>query len=110
MKAFLQELAEIVYRQHASSLSEVTIVFPNRRAVLYFRKYLSELLSKPAFSPALVTIEDFIGSFSVLKVPDKLELIYQLQRVYNEVVRSHAPAEELGGMDQFYFWGDMLLR
>jgi hypothetical protein len=110
MKPFLQELAELVYKQYGSSLSEVTMVFPNRRAILYFRKHLSELLSKPAFSPSLVTIEDFIAGFSVLKIPDKLELIYQLQRVYNEVVRSSAPAEQLGGMDQFYFWGDMLLR
>ncbi len=49
MKAFLQELAEEIYNSHAD-LSKVTVVFPNRRAVLYFRKYLGELISKPVSS------------------------------------------------------------
>jgi hypothetical protein len=44
MNAFLQELAEEIYNSHAD-LSKVTVVFPNRRAVLYFRKYLGELMA-----------------------------------------------------------------
>jgi hypothetical protein len=110
MKTFLQELAEKVYKQHPV-LDEVTMIFPNRRAILYFRKHLSDLLNKPCFSPALLTIEDFISGFTTLKVPDKLELIYQLYKVYNTVLPPSAPADgNPGGVEQFYFWGDMLLR
>jgi CRISPR/Cas system-associated exonuclease Cas4 (RecB family) len=112
MKTFLQELAEKVYKQHPV-LDEVTLIFPNRRAILYFRKHLSALLDKPAFSPRLLTIEEFIGSFSTLQVPDKLELIYQLYKTYNHIISKRtengAPAE-VESIDQFYFWGDMLLR
>lgn len=108
MKTFLEELAEKVYKQHPV-LDEVTIVFPNRRAILYFRKHLSTLLQKPVFPPKLLTIEDFFGSFSSLKIPDKLELIYQLYKVYNGVLHPVSEGER-GGVDQFYFWGDMLLR
>lgn len=107
MKTFLQELAEKVYKQHPA-LEEVTMVFPNRRAILYFRQHLSNLLNRPHFSPALLTIEDFVGSFTSLKVPDKLELIYQLYKVYNTVLPSAETSQ--GGVEQFYFWGDMLLR
>lgn len=109
MKSFLEELAQKVYRQHPV-LDEVTMVFPNRRAILFFRKHLSACLDKPAFSPALLTIEDFIGRFSRLKVPDKLELIYQLYKVYNQIIRHSSSEDEVEGIDQFYFWGDMLLR
>jgi CRISPR/Cas system-associated exonuclease Cas4 (RecB family) len=109
MKSFLQELAEKTYRDHPK-LDEVTIVFPNRRAVLYFRKHLSDLLDKPVFSPRLITIEDFIGGFSTLKVPDKLELIANLYQVYQSIVHPALSEEERGGVDEFYFWGDMLLR
>jgi RecB family exonuclease len=113
MKTFLEEVAQKVFKDHAR-LEDVTIVFPNRRAILYFRKHLSAQLSKPAFSPKLITIEDFISGFSPLKVPDKLELIYNLYTVYNSILRvSGAEGEESGGVegvDQFYFWGDMLLR
>ncbi|HEY0653208.1 MAG TPA: PD-(D/E)XK nuclease family protein [Chryseosolibacter sp.] len=110
MKTFLEELAEKVFKNFPV-LEEVTLVFPNRRASLYFRKHLGMLLSKPAFSPRLITIEDFISSFSAFKVPDKLELIYELHAVYQQLVnRSDDGESSAEGIDEFYFWGDMLLR
>ena len=111
MKPFLAELAEIV-RTKYRSFDHLKIVFPNRRASLYFRKHLSAILSKPAFAPSLITIEDYFSSLSDLKVPDKLELIHRLYLAYNKVVvdsariRSYEPEP----FHQFYFWGDMLLR
>ena len=108
MKPFLLELAEKVIKEH-SGLEELTFVFPNRRAQLYFRKHLSSLLDKPTFAPQLLTIEDFIGKFSVLQVPDRLELVHRLYKSYYEVLgRADGTATE--PFDQFYFWGDMLLR
>jgi hypothetical protein len=110
MKTFLEEVAEKVHKEFPV-LEEVTLVFPNRRASLYFRKHLGMLLSKPAFSPQLLTIEDFISDFSSAKVPDKLELIYILHSVYQQLVRGSGGEESTPeGIDQFYFWGDMLLR
>lgn len=111
MKTFLQELAESVLRKHAS-LDGLTIVFPNRRAVLYFRKHLADQLDKPAFAPRLVTIEEFFGNLSSLHVPDRLELVHLLYTVYSEVMNTRRDGEEplREPFDQFYFWGDMLLR
>ena len=104
MKAFLQELAEEIDHCHAD-LSQVTVVFPNRRAALYFRKYLGELIDKPVFSPKLITFEDFVSGLSPLQVPDKLELIYRLHRSYVETMGLEAEPFE-----QFFTWGEMLLR
>ena len=104
MKAFLQELAEEIYNSHAD-LSKVTVVFPNRRAALYFRKYLGELISKPVFSPKLLTFEDFVSGLSPLRVPDKLDLIYRLHQSYTETMGIEAEP-----FDQFFMWGEMLLR
>lgn len=108
MKPFLFELAEEIYSQK-SELSKVTLVFPNRRAALYFRKHLSSLIAKPVFAPALLTFEDFVSSLSPLRVPEKLELVSVLHRVYNEVLgeEEHYSPE---GFDQFYSWGIMLLK
>lgn len=108
MKSFLAELAEHIHRKHRS-FDRLTIVFPNRRAILYFRKHLSSLLNKPAFAPKLYTIEEYLLSLSKLKVPDRLELIYRLYKVYNSVVLEHVKVEQ-EPFHQFYFWGDMLLR
>ena len=79
MKPFLLELAEQIKKDHGV-LDEVTLVFPNRRAILYFRKHLGSLLVNPAFAPSMVTIEDFIGGFSKLRTPDRLELVFRLYK------------------------------
>jgi hypothetical protein len=104
MKAFLFELAEEIYRTHAD-LSQVTVVFPNRRAALYFRKYLGDLITKPVFPPRLLTFEDFVSEFSSLRVPDKLDLVHQLHQTYRELMNTESEP-----FDQFFMWGEMLLR
>lgn len=111
MKSFLREMAESLLKKHPS-LDGLTIVFPNRRAVLYFRKHLGDLLDKPTFSPRLVTIEEFAGGLSKLHVPDRLELVHRLYSIYSEVMNHRDDGEEPAreSFDKFYFWGDMLLR
>ncbi len=103
MEPFLKELARKVNTE--PQFEQLTFIFPNRRAALYFRKHLSEVINKPVFSPRLLTIEDFIASFSTYQVPDKLELVHRLHVVYNQVVQVRTEP-----FDQFYFWGEMLLR
>jgi CRISPR/Cas system-associated exonuclease Cas4 (RecB family) len=107
VKHFLRELAEKLLKEHPQ-LDEMTLVFPNRRAALYFRKYLTQLLDKPAFAPKLITIEEFISGFSSLRVPDKLELVHRLYKSYYEILKKSSVGDE--PFDQFYFWGDMLVR
>ena len=107
MNKFLYELAESIHKEHPR-VEEVSVIFPNRRAVLYFRKHLSTFLDKPSFAPRLITIEDLFSDLSDLNIPDKLELNYRLYRVYKEVVLKQNPSAE--PFDKFYFWGDMLLR
>ena len=111
MQTFLQQLAERVVKEHAS-LGELTFVFPNRRAVLYFRKHLSDQLKAPTFAPGIMTIEEFVGGLSPLQVPDRLELIHRLHTIYQQVMNTRQDGEEIFNepFDQFYFWGDMLLR
>ncbi|MBZ0245335.1 MAG: PD-(D/E)XK nuclease family protein [Cyclobacteriaceae bacterium] len=102
MQPFLKDIAQKIVTH--PNLSKLTLVFPNRRAALFFQKYLSECLTKPAWSPKLISIESFFSSLSDLREPDRLSLIYRLYKVYNEVMKSEEP------FDRFYFWGDMLLR
>lgn len=103
MEPFLKELASRIIRENIKP-EDLTMVFPNRRAILYFRKHLSGMLDKPVFSPRMLAIEDFIASLSALRVPDKLELVHQLHAVYKPIVTIDEP------FDKFYFWGEMLLH
>ena len=103
MTPFLLETAQKIIASH-SRLEEVTLVFPNRRAILFFRKHLGTLLKKPAFAPTMLTVEEYIKSFSTVQVPDKLELVHRLYKAYTETVKSKE------SFDRFYYWGEMLLR
>ncbi|MFZ2906510.1 MAG: PD-(D/E)XK nuclease family protein [Cyclobacteriaceae bacterium] len=108
MESFLRELAKQLNSENPA-WDSMTLVFPNRRAALYFRKHLSEIITKPHFAPALLTIEDFISEMTTARVPDKLELIHRLHNSYQQIM-PEAKGTQRESFDQFYFWGDMLLR
>ena len=101
---FLEEIADIFLREYADEREEVTIVFPNRRAGLFFQKYLSARITKPIWSPHITGIEDFITSLSTQKIADKLELIFELYQVFSSVNKSKE------SFDRFYYWGNIMLQ
>lgn len=103
MQPFLQELAQTMLAG-SIPLQQLTFVFPNRRAGLYFQHYLSQLLEKPQWAPRMLSIEEFFREHSDLREPDRLTLIFELYKVYTRVLKHEEP------FDKFYFWGDMLLR
>ncbi|HOX82616.1 MAG TPA: PD-(D/E)XK nuclease family protein [Chryseolinea sp.] len=103
MRTFLQDVADSIVKDYPD-WENLTVVFPNRRAALYFRKALTENLTTPRWAPNVLSIEEFISSFSELKEADKLSLIVSLFRAFKKVTHS----EE--NLDHFYFWGEMLLR
>ena len=112
MKTFLEEVAEKIYNDH-QKLENVTVVFPNRRATLYFRKHLSGLIRKPTFAPNILTIEDFFTRHSNLQIPEKVVLISILFKAYTKVMEAlpaESDSESIGQLEEFYFWGEMLLR
>jgi CRISPR/Cas system-associated exonuclease Cas4 (RecB family) len=104
METFIQDLARDIYNRYADRLEEVTVVFPNRRAGLYFNQALGALITKPIWMPGIMSLEDFVyKQVSVDKI-DTLEGIFLLYETYKE----HQKKEE--GFDKFFFWGEMILR
>ena len=103
MKPFLAELSEQLYQQYKDNLQEVTLVFPNRRAGIFFRKYLSQHIEKPVWAPQILSIDDFVKSMSGLQGADQLTLLFILYDAYTKA----SPKQET--FDQFYYWGEMLL-
>lgn len=101
---FLERIARLLYEQSGSDLRGHCMVFPSRRAGLYFLKYYAALLDKPAWTPSIMTIGEFFSSFSRLAVADNEILLFQLYKVYRKL----NPSAE--SFDDFYFWGDMLIN
>ncbi|MCI0474296.1 MAG: PD-(D/E)XK nuclease family protein, partial [Ignavibacteria bacterium] len=103
MKSFIAQIAEIIYKNHGTDLNRVLVVFPSRRAGYYFRRELSALIDKPVWSPAVISINEFISKYSEFETADYLTLLFELYDAYSEFL----PEETY---DSFYTWGDMLLR
>ncbi|MEL7146572.1 MAG: PD-(D/E)XK nuclease family protein, partial [Bacteroidota bacterium] len=103
-KTFLEDLATKVFTEHQPDLHHVTVVFPNRRAGLFFQRYLSNMIEKPIWAPEVVTLEEFILKQSDLQPADPLTLIFELYRAFNQFREVPEPFE------RFYFWGEMLVK
>ncbi len=104
MTPFLYQVASLFYKQYGNRLSHLAFVFPNRRAGLFFQKYLSEMTSAPLFSPTILTISDLFVQLSGLKPADKIGMLFTLYNIY---VRRSGSTESF---DEFLYWGEMLLN
>lgn len=99
----LSRLAEVFAREVGAELPQYTFVFPNHRAGLFFRKYLSEAVAKPIFSPEVITINECFASLSDLRVADPLTLLVRLYDIYRRLRPDAEPIE------RFLYWGKMML-
>jgi len=103
-KPFLQQTAGYLYSTYGDDLQDCCMVFPGRRAGLFFSDYLSNLAEKPMWSPSIMSINDFFIYLSGLEVADPVLLIYELYQTYKQYVKTPEPFED------FYYWGEMLLK
>ncbi len=103
MQTFLQLVAQDLYQKIGNDLSRVAIVFPNKRASLFFNEYLVMQSDRPIWSPAYVSISELFRQLSPWKSGDPIRLVCELYKVFREETRS----EET--LDDFYFWGELLI-
>ena len=104
MTPFLHQIAEIFFTQYGNDLYKHTFVFPNRRAGVFFQKYLAEIAGKPIFSPKILTIQELFESLSPYLIADRIEMLVILYEKYIVISQS----DEL--FDDFLYWGEMLLN
>ena len=106
MPQFLKQIAEHYY--NTQNISDLCFVFPNRRSMVFFRKWLSETAKNDPQSrvftmPELLTMNDFFYKVSGAAVTDRVSLLLELYDCYKVL---NPKAESL---DDFIFWGDVIL-
>ncbi len=97
-------MAEKIFRKYPEGMHDLWVVFPNRRAGLFFTKALAGLIQQPVWSPRIISFEDFVYSLAGIKKGDQLTMLLDLFDVYQARIASGET------FDKFYFWGDMLLK
>jgi CRISPR/Cas system-associated exonuclease Cas4 (RecB family) len=91
-------------------LADVTVVFPSRRARLFFNNYLYREVGSPLWTPQYTTIEELFESYSAYRNADMLQLTGDLYQAYLAVrnAKSEIPSTET--LDEFFFFGEILLN
>lgn len=101
MRSFVGQVAQSLYNRFGDDVSTLRIVFPSKRARLFFNEELKSHIEKPMWQPSYISIDDMLHGLSALRKADELLLVAELYNIYN---RYHAEP-----FDRFYPWGKMLL-
>ncbi|MGB8490452.1 MAG: PD-(D/E)XK nuclease family protein, partial [Bacteroidales bacterium] len=101
MVYFLERIARHLFNQNSDT---GLLVFPSRRAGLYFLKYYSLQSDKPVWAPEIMTINEFFRSLTDLRIAESETLLFELYKI-NRKLNSKAES-----FDEFYFWGGMLIN
>lgn len=108
MKTFLYSVAEDLLqkmKEAGEDLTQTTIIFPNKRAGLFFNEYIArQAEGKPIWSPNYMTISDLFTSLSPRKIGDSILLVCELYQEYARLTNSNET------LDHFYGWGEIILK
>jgi len=104
MVPFLKQVASHYFDE--GGISDKCFIFPNRRSLLFFRKYLSESVkdtTRPILEPLMFTMNDFFFRVSSVSITDRVSLLLYLYDCYKSIYQKAEP------LDEFIFWGDVIL-
>ena len=106
MVPFLKQVAQ--YYHESGKVGDRCFIFPNRRSMAFFRKYLAEAVvasgaDVPLMMPQMLTVNDFFYKVSASDPADKVRLLLYLYKCYRKLNPKAEP------LDEFVFWGDVLL-
>jgi len=101
MQTFLQETAQKLYVQYGDDISSLHILFPSRRARLFFNDALAQIAGKPLWQPHYRSVDELMEEAAGIRKSDSVRLIAELYNIYSQF---HTET-----FDKFYRWGEMLL-
>lgn len=102
MIPFLKQVADHYYKK--GRIEDRCFIFPNRRSMVFFRKYLAEAVTgRPLLVPQMLTINDLFGRAAGLQTTDRVRLLLELYECYRGLNNNAEP------LDEFIFWGDVIL-
>ena len=111
METFLNLVAKDLYgkcRDSKRGLADVTVVFPNRRARLFFDDCIATCCAQPIWSPKYTTIEELFQSQSDLKPADRIEMVTLLHSIYTDELKDDELHSD-ESLDSFWSWGELML-
>ena len=106
---FLKYVAEDLRRKYQNDLSRVCVVFPNKRAGIFFDDYLLQSGDEAGavWSPQYLTIQELFDSLSDMQSADEIKAVCLLYEIYRSKMQEEGKDDI--SLDFFYGWGRQLL-
>ncbi|GEM_PF-5197714 len=107
----LEEIAKKFIEEGKHDFSDIAIVFPNKRPVLYLKRILSEKIKKPFVSPSMFSFQEF--AFKILNEKfnyqfiDLLDAVYILKNIFD---RKNIPIFKADKFSDFFPWGVRIIK
>lgn len=99
MTPFLKLVADDLYRKLGGDFQNTCIIFPNKRASLFFSQYLWENAEgKTMWTPEYTSISELFASLSDCTVADSILLVVRLWEVYCQKMQPTKSLDQLYGL------------
>ncbi|XCF06393.1 PD-(D/E)XK nuclease family protein [Tamlana crocina] len=93
-------------KNSTQSFSELTFIVPSKRAGLFLKHQLPQVLNQTIFSPEIISIEEFVGQLSQLKTISNTELLFEFYNSYSQLTKP----QKRDSFDTFTKWAQILLQ
>lgn len=105
MGSFIQQVLKDLQGQ-GFQFETLSFIVPNKRAALFLKKELSQLIHQPLFSPEIKDIEHFVTEISQLKLVGSTDLYFHFYKAYSNAT----PEADIEPLEMVLNWAPTLLQ
>ena len=105
-QTFLNKLSQKLINDYPTSISDLVIVLPNKRAKVFLIEELKNEITNTIFSPEIVSIEDFVQEIAKIRSVDSIELLFEFYSVYLSLTQ----VSKQESFETFANWAKTLLQ
>lgn len=105
---FLKLVAEDIKTRFGQDLSDIAIVFNNKRPITYLKKHLAETFGKAIWSPQFFTIQEFLNLSNQKEQASQLSQFFYLYELHNAMLIEEGIEPET--LEEFYPIAEIILN
>lgn len=107
MKPFLKLVAEDIKHRFGNDLSDIAVIFNNKRPITYLKQYLADTYQRSIWSPQFYTIQDFFSLSSNREQVSDLTQFFYLFELHNALLLEEGAQPE--SLEEFYPLAEIIL-
>ncbi|MFH6767177.1 PD-(D/E)XK nuclease family protein [Gaetbulibacter aquiaggeris] len=105
MATFIFDVLKDLQKKHVN-LSSITFILPSKRAGLFLKHQLSQVVNETIFSPEILSVEEFVEELSELKTISNTELLFEFYNTYSSLT----PKDQQESFESFSKWAQILIQ